>query len=194
MTEAARPVRNELKQIYQEADRAAKIVRNLLVFTGSQRMARQKLRVDRVLARAIASRAAHLQRRRHRGRAQPGEHCRRARRSAPAAAGVPEHPDQRRARRDGRRPRPAIDHDRRRDSRRSRQDHDPRQRARASPPTCCRGSSTRSSRRKMSARGPDSAWRSPTGSSRNTAGRFVRRTLPAAAPCSRSSCRQRVRW
>src|SRR6476661_1284576 len=62
MTEAARPVRRELKQIYQDADRAAKIVRNLLVFTGSHRMTRKRLQIDRVLTRALASRRASLQR------------------------------------------------------------------------------------------------------------------------------------
>jgi two-component system, NtrC family, sensor kinase len=62
MTEAARPVRKELKQIFQEADRAAKIVRNLLAFTGSHRIARQKIPVDRILTRAIASRKAALTR------------------------------------------------------------------------------------------------------------------------------------
>src|SRR5436190_1034665 len=60
MTPAAKPVKRELKQIFQEADRAAKIVRNLLVFTGSHRIARQKTKVDRILTRAIASRKAHL--------------------------------------------------------------------------------------------------------------------------------------
>jgi len=61
-SEAAKPVRPTLRRIYQEGDRAAKIVRNLLIFTGSQRMSRQRLRVDRVLARALASRAASLRR------------------------------------------------------------------------------------------------------------------------------------
>ena len=61
-SEAARPIRSTLRRIYQEGDRAAKIVRNLLVFTGSQRMSRQKLRMDRVLARALTSRAASLRR------------------------------------------------------------------------------------------------------------------------------------
>ena len=60
MTPAAKPVKRELKQIFQEADRAAKIVRNLLVFTGSHRIARQKTQVDRILTRALASRKAHL--------------------------------------------------------------------------------------------------------------------------------------
>jgi two-component system NtrC family sensor kinase len=62
MSDAARPVRRDLKRIYQEADRAAKIVRNLLVFTGSRRVARRAMRIDRILARALASRRASLQR------------------------------------------------------------------------------------------------------------------------------------
>jgi PAS domain S-box-containing protein len=62
MSDAARPVRKELRQIYQDADRAAKIVRNLLVFAGSRRMARRRVSVDRVISRALASRAANLQR------------------------------------------------------------------------------------------------------------------------------------
>ena len=61
-SEAAKPVRPTLRRIYQEGDRAAKIVRNLLVFTGSQRMSRRHLRVERVLGRALASRAASLRR------------------------------------------------------------------------------------------------------------------------------------
>jgi signal transduction histidine kinase len=63
-SEAAKPVRPTLRRIYQEGDRAAKIVRNLLIFTGSQRKTRQRLRIDRVLARALASRAASLRRNR----------------------------------------------------------------------------------------------------------------------------------
>jgi len=58
--ELERPVRSTLRRIYQEGDRAAKIVRNLLIFTGSQRISRQRLRIDRVLARALTSRAASL--------------------------------------------------------------------------------------------------------------------------------------
>jgi PAS domain S-box-containing protein len=58
----ARPLRRDLKMIYQEADRAAKIVRNLLVFTGSRRMERRRLRLTRVLSRVLASRAAVLER------------------------------------------------------------------------------------------------------------------------------------
>jgi PAS domain S-box-containing protein len=62
MTEAARPVRRELKQIYQEAERAAKIVHNLLVFTGSHRMDRHRIPIDRIVTRALASCAVALRR------------------------------------------------------------------------------------------------------------------------------------
>jgi PAS domain S-box-containing protein len=63
-SDAAKPIRSTLRQIYQEGDRAAKIVRNLLVFTGSQRMARRRVRVDRLVSRALASRSASLRRNR----------------------------------------------------------------------------------------------------------------------------------
>jgi PAS domain S-box-containing protein len=59
-SEAARPLRPTLRRIYHEGDRAAKIVRNLLVFTGSRQMNRVRLRVDRVLSRALASRKSAL--------------------------------------------------------------------------------------------------------------------------------------
>jgi signal transduction histidine kinase len=58
----ARPVKSTLRQIYQEGDRAAKIVRNLLVFTGSRQMNRRKVRVERIVARSLASRRAALAR------------------------------------------------------------------------------------------------------------------------------------
>jgi two-component system NtrC family sensor kinase len=61
-SEVARPLRRDLRRIYQEADRAAKIVRNLLVFTGSRRMARRRLRLTRIVSRALKSRAAALER------------------------------------------------------------------------------------------------------------------------------------
>jgi PAS domain S-box-containing protein len=60
--EAPRALKKELRVIYNEADRAAKIVRNLLTFTGSQRMTRRRLRVDRILTRALATRRAALSR------------------------------------------------------------------------------------------------------------------------------------
>jgi signal transduction histidine kinase len=61
-SEAARPVQRELRRIYQEAERTSRIVRNLLVFSGSRRMTRRKLRVDRLLQRALASRRVALAR------------------------------------------------------------------------------------------------------------------------------------
>jgi PAS domain S-box-containing protein len=72
-TETSRPLRKELRLIYHEADRAAKIVRNLLTFTGSHRLTRRRLRVDRVLTRALASRRAALARAGIEVVRQPGE-------------------------------------------------------------------------------------------------------------------------
>lgn len=61
-TGEARPVRRELRRVYREAERASRTVHNLLVFTGSRRMKRRRLRVERVVARALASRRAALER------------------------------------------------------------------------------------------------------------------------------------
>jgi PAS domain S-box-containing protein len=57
-----RAVRKDLRLIYHEADRAAKIVRSLLTFTGSQRKTPRRLRIDRVVTRLLASRRAALTR------------------------------------------------------------------------------------------------------------------------------------
>jgi signal transduction histidine kinase len=57
-----RTLRKDLRRIYHEADRAAKIVQNLLTFTGSQRKARRRVRIDRVLTRALATRKTALAR------------------------------------------------------------------------------------------------------------------------------------
>ena len=59
---AARPIRKQLRGIYQEADRAAKIVQNLLVFSGSHGLKRKRLRLERIVSRALASRRAALRR------------------------------------------------------------------------------------------------------------------------------------
>ena len=59
-SEPARPLRKELRRIYQEADRAAKIVKNLLAFTGSRRVVRRRLKLGRILSRVVASRATAL--------------------------------------------------------------------------------------------------------------------------------------
>ena len=51
-------IRREVQTIYREADRAAKIVRNLLVFAGSRRLARRSVSVNAVLQKVLALRAA----------------------------------------------------------------------------------------------------------------------------------------
>ncbi|MCC7417452.1 MAG: GAF domain-containing protein [Acidobacteria bacterium] len=52
-----RQLRREVQTIYREADRAAKIVRNLLVFAGSRRLARRPVSLNAVLAKVAALRA-----------------------------------------------------------------------------------------------------------------------------------------
>jgi signal transduction histidine kinase len=59
---AARPLHRELRRIYTEGQRAAKIVQNLLLFTGSHRLARRSLALDTVVSRALASRRSPRQR------------------------------------------------------------------------------------------------------------------------------------
>ncbi len=51
-------LRKEVQTVYREADRAAKIVRNLLVFAGSRRGARRAVSVHAVLQKVVALRAA----------------------------------------------------------------------------------------------------------------------------------------
>jgi PAS domain S-box-containing protein len=53
-----KPLRREVQTIYREADRAAKIVRNLLVFAGSRRLARRPVSLNAVLQKVLALRAA----------------------------------------------------------------------------------------------------------------------------------------
>jgi signal transduction histidine kinase len=50
-------VRRDMRLVHREADRAAKIVRNLLVFTGSRRITRRRLSLNRVVNRVVALRA-----------------------------------------------------------------------------------------------------------------------------------------
>jgi PAS domain S-box-containing protein len=51
-------LRREVQTIYREADRAAKIVRNLLVFAGSRRLARRAVSLNAVLHKVVALRQA----------------------------------------------------------------------------------------------------------------------------------------
>ena len=53
-----KPIRKDVTTIYREADRAAKIVRNLLVFAGSRRLARRAVSVPAVLQKVVALRQA----------------------------------------------------------------------------------------------------------------------------------------
>jgi two-component system, NtrC family, sensor kinase len=48
--------RRELKLVFREADRAAKIVHNLLVFAGSRRITRRRLNAGLVVSRVLALR------------------------------------------------------------------------------------------------------------------------------------------
>ena len=60
-------IRRDVQRIYREADRAAKIVRNLLVFAGSRGSARRRVSINLLLARVLALRAQALRAR--------GIHC-----------------------------------------------------------------------------------------------------------------------
>jgi PAS domain S-box-containing protein len=51
-------LRKEVQTIYREADRAAKIVRNLLVFAGSRRLARRPVSLPPILQKVVALRSA----------------------------------------------------------------------------------------------------------------------------------------
>src|SRR5262249_22411404 len=51
-------LRREVQTIYREADRAAKIVRNLLVFAGSRRLVRRRVSLHVVLQKGLSLRAA----------------------------------------------------------------------------------------------------------------------------------------
>jgi C4-dicarboxylate-specific signal transduction histidine kinase len=51
-------LRKDVQMIYREADRAAKIVRNLLVFAGSRRLSRRRLSLNLVMSRVLTLRAA----------------------------------------------------------------------------------------------------------------------------------------
>ena len=50
-------LRREISTIYREADRAAKIVRNLLAFSGARRLTRRTVSVNAVIQKVVAARA-----------------------------------------------------------------------------------------------------------------------------------------
>jgi PAS domain S-box-containing protein len=51
-------LRKEMQTIYREADRTAKIVRNLLVFAGSRRLSRRAVSLNAVIQKVVALRAS----------------------------------------------------------------------------------------------------------------------------------------
>jgi len=51
-------LRKDVQTAYREADRAARVVRDLLVFAGSRRLARRRVSLNLVLSRVLALRAA----------------------------------------------------------------------------------------------------------------------------------------
>jgi PAS domain S-box-containing protein len=53
----AQRLRRDLKLVFREADRAAKIVHNLLVFAGSRRITRRRLNVNHVVNKVLSMRA-----------------------------------------------------------------------------------------------------------------------------------------
>jgi signal transduction histidine kinase len=53
-------LRRDMQLVYREADRAAKIVRNLLVFAGSRRLVRRRTSINATLSRVLALRAPAL--------------------------------------------------------------------------------------------------------------------------------------
>jgi C4-dicarboxylate-specific signal transduction histidine kinase len=57
---AASRLKRDLRLVYREADRAAKIVHNLLVFAGSRRITRRRLNVNHVVNKVLSLRATAL--------------------------------------------------------------------------------------------------------------------------------------
>jgi signal transduction histidine kinase len=60
-TPADNPIRPDLRRIYREAERAAEIVRNLLVFTGAKQSPREPVNLAALVARTVAIREPALQ-------------------------------------------------------------------------------------------------------------------------------------
>jgi signal transduction histidine kinase len=59
-TRADNPIRPDLRRIYREAERAAEIVRNLLVFTGAKQSPREAVNLAALVARTVAIREPAL--------------------------------------------------------------------------------------------------------------------------------------
>ena len=185
-------LRPEIRTIYREADRAAKIVRNLLVFAGSRRLARRSVSLNAVLQKVVALRAAacraldievvrHYDEKLPRVQSDPlllhqvflnmvmnAEH-------AIASVGLGGRIELTTA------VAPSGD----------RIIATVRDTGPGIPEDGCRASSSRSTRRRKWARAPASGWPSRTASCRSTAARSSPPITRTAAPCSPSSCRPR---
>src|SRR5262249_32421208 len=55
-----KPLRRDVQTVYREADRAAKIVRNLLAFSGSRQSMRRSVSINAILQKVVAVRAHAL--------------------------------------------------------------------------------------------------------------------------------------
>ena len=163
-------LRRDLALVYREADRAARIVHNLLVFAGSGRLRRRALAVNAVVARVLRLRARGAQGRADRRRRELADGAAQGeRRRAAPAAGAAQPRAERRAG-DGGARRAAG---RRHSADRERPSGDQRGGQRAGPAarSAGRACSSRFSPPRKSARARAWDWRSPTGSSRPTAAR-----------------------
>ena len=91
-------LRRDLSLVYREADRAARIVHNLLVFAGSGRLRRRALAINAVVARVLQLRAAAHKSRSDRGAARSRRRAAEGQgRRAAAAAGAAQPDAERRA-------------------------------------------------------------------------------------------------
>ena len=184
-----KPLRRDMQRIYREADRAAKIVRNLLVFAGSRRLVRRRTSVNAALSRVLslrapAFRAANIEVVRRHADALPrvkGDPLLlqqallnivlNAEQAIGASGGRIETTTSLRRRRRG-------DADRRADSR-----HRP---GHPGGGDAARVRTVLHDKRSWE-RARASDWRLPMASFRSTAGRSRRPTIPTAARCSRCS-------
>jgi len=185
-------LRREVQTVYREADRAAKIVRNLLVFAGSRRLERRSVNLNVVLQKVLSLRAAahraigievvrHYDDKLPRLQSDPLllhqvflNMVMNAEQAIEAAGGG------------GR-----IEISTAVPAARDRIVVTVRDTGTGIPAETLPGSSSRSTRRKRSGRARGSVSRSPTGSCRSTAGRSSRPTTRTAVRCSPSSSRSR---
>ena len=190
-----KPLRRDMQRIYREADRAAKIVRNLLVFAGSRRLVRRRTSLNATLSRVLSLRAPAF-------RAANIEVVRRHADALPRVKGDPLLLQQallnivlnaeQAIGANGGRIETTTSLRREGDGAASRSScrfGTPAPAFRRRPYRAC---SSRSTRRKKLGKGRASDWRLPMASFRSTAGRSRRPTIPTAARCSLCSYRSKT--